>query len=91
MSNDDSLHTAAIHSLKRKAAFRSMLFTFLAVWVLLIAIWFLTGRGYFWPIWAILGMAIALVFTGVGAYGKSGTSGPSEAQINDEMKRLGGS
>ena len=30
-----------------------------AVAVLLVAIWAVTGAGYFWPIWPILGFAIA--------------------------------
>ena len=33
--------------------------TLAAVAVLLVAIWAVTGAGYFWPIWPILGFAIA--------------------------------
>ena len=32
----------------------------LAVLALLVAIWALTGAGYFWPAWAALGMAAGL-------------------------------
>ena len=31
---------------------------FLATSVLLVAIWALTGTGYFWPIWPILGWGV---------------------------------
>ncbi len=34
---------------------------YLAVNVLLIAIWALTGAGYFWPIWPLLGWGIGIV------------------------------
>jgi hypothetical protein len=31
------------------------------VTAVLIAVWALTGAGYFWPIWPLLGMSIALL------------------------------
>jgi hypothetical protein len=31
------------------------------VTAVLIAVWALTGTGYFWPIWPLLGMTIALL------------------------------
>jgi hypothetical protein len=34
---------------------------FLAVNLLLIAIWALTGAGYFWPIWPLLGWGVGLL------------------------------
>lgn len=34
---------------------------YLAVMVLLVAIWALTGAGYFWPIWPMLGWGIGLL------------------------------
>jgi hypothetical protein len=33
---------------------------YVAVNLLLIAVWAVTGRGYFWPIWPILGWGAAL-------------------------------
>jgi hypothetical protein len=35
--------------------------TFLAVNLLLVAIWALTGAGYFWPIWPLLGWGLGLI------------------------------
>ena len=87
---DDSLRELAVASLKKKAGFKRTAITFILVWVLLIAIWAFTGMGYFWPIWAILGMGIALAFMGFDAYRDPSASHPSDAAINDEMKRLGG-
>jgi hypothetical protein len=34
---------------------------FLAVSILLVAIWALTGMGYFWPVWPILGWGMFVV------------------------------
>ena len=65
--------------------------TFVIIWVLLIVIWAVTGQGYFWPIWAIIGMGIALAFMGFDAYRSPTSDHPTDAQITDEMKRLGGS
>jgi hypothetical protein len=35
--------------------------TFVATSVLLVAIWALTGMGYFWPVWPILGWGVFVV------------------------------
>jgi hypothetical protein len=48
---------------RRRAELRS----FAAVAVLLLAIWALTGAGYFWPVWPILGWGVFLLpWTAVG-------------------------
>ena len=38
-----------------------LLRSFLATSVLLVAIWALTGMGYFWPVWPILGWGVFAV------------------------------
>ena len=40
---------------------RPQLTPFLATSVLLVAIWALTGMGYFWPVWPILGWGVFVV------------------------------
>ena len=40
---------------------RSQLPVFLAASILLVAIWALTGMGYFWPVWPILGWGVFVV------------------------------
>jgi hypothetical protein len=37
---------------------------YLAVSLLLVAIWALTGMGYFWPVWPILGWGVSFVIPG---------------------------
>jgi hypothetical protein len=40
---------------------RSQLASFFSTAVFFIAIWALTGRGYFWPAWPLLGWGVALI------------------------------
>lgn len=49
--------------------FRGHLASFVAVNLLLIAIWALTGAGYFWPIWPILGWGIGIASHASDAFG----------------------
>jgi hypothetical protein len=49
---------------KRQAAWNGYsdhLRTYLMVMALLVAIWALTGMGYFWPVWPALGWGIGIV------------------------------
>ena len=45
--------------------FRQHLSVYLAVNALLVAIWALTGAGYFWPVWPFMGWGIAVVLHGL--------------------------
>ncbi len=50
--------------------FREHLRSYVAVMLLLVAIWALTGAGYFWPIWPILGWGIGVwSHAGAGGWG----------------------
>jgi hypothetical protein len=44
----------------RRRELRSHITPFVAVNVLLVAVWALTGAGYFWPVWPILGWGIGV-------------------------------
>jgi hypothetical protein len=70
----DGLRDAARRRLKAKRDLFTMFPVFPIVAVLLVAIWYLTSPGGdFWPIWAILGMALASVFAVVNVY-EAGTA-----------------
>lgn len=88
----DDLRGRAISSLKAKNHFWQVLLTWVALSILFILIWVFSGgpsAGFegFWPIWPIAGIAIGVIATGVAAFGR-GSGGPSEGQIQGEMKRL---
>lgn len=95
MSEADDIRTVARARLKARNDFKVMLAIFGVVTVLLLAIWFFsTGQpsgftAYFWPVWPILGMAIAAVFAGLDAYGVTRRH-ITESDIDAEVERMTG-
>lgn len=85
----DPRRDEAVASLKRKAGFKKAVLGYIAGGILLILIWLFSGRGYFWPVWPILGAGIAIVIAGWSTYRGPRSDEPSEAQIEREMQRLG--
>ena len=75
---------AAIKRLKARREFRTHLFTYVVVNLLLVGIWALSGGGYFWPVWAIGGWGIGLAFHAWDTYGERGIT---EDEIADEIER----
>lgn len=70
--NDEELRVIAKKRLKKQADFKQYLWVWAGVSILLTAIWFLTSPGeYFWPIWAMFGMGVGALFSGIDAYGKN--------------------
>ena len=59
----------AIQRLKMKQDFKGLLAGGLFAVIVTVAIWALGGGGYFWPVWVMLGVAIAAVALGWKAYG----------------------
>ncbi|BAU99380.1 2TM domain-containing protein [Aurantimicrobium minutum] len=85
---DEELREVARKQLKKKADFKQYLWVWLAVSILLTGVWFLTSPGqYFWPIWAIFGMGIGALFTGIDAYSKNPKI-ITDSQIDAEVERL---
>lgn len=61
---------------------RSKLYTWAAFAVFFTLLWVLTGAGYFWPVWPILGWGVAVVASGIQVY-----SQPNTAQARPEPPR----
>lgn len=69
-TDEDPIRAQARESLKNKQDFWRFFWIWIGVSIILTGIWFFTGyHVYFWPGWAIGGMAIGLFFTGLNAYG----------------------
>jgi len=85
MTNMEERREEAIKRLKAKSDFRAHLLVYVLVNALLIGIWAVSGAGFFWPIFSILGWGIGLAFH---AYGVYGSKTISEEDIEAEMRRI---
>ncbi len=83
---DEALRRRALKSLKAKRDFKVHLTTYLVVNGFLVALWAVTSRGYFWPIWPMLGWGIGLLFHGLSL--RWADSEPTQAQIDAEAARI---
>ncbi len=88
MPSDDDLRRAAEKRLRAKATFWRTALLFVIIWAVLVVVWAVTGAGSFWPMWAILGMGIALAFMAWGTFRPA--SGPTSEQIDAEVRRMKG-
>lgn len=61
MTPDDEIREKAKKRLQDKREFAQHLVAFVVVNAGLIAIWALTGEGYFWPGWVLFGWGVGLV------------------------------
>jgi hypothetical protein len=86
-TEEDELRDRAVASLKKKRSFRASLIAYVAVNALLVVIWALSGAGFFWPIFPILGWGIAVGLQGWDAHG-GGRRGITEDEISGEIERL---
>jgi hypothetical protein len=75
----------AIQRLKVKQDFKGLLAGGLFAVVVTVVIWALGEGGYFWPVWVMLGAAIAIIGQGWKAYGPSNRI--TEADVQREMGR----
>ena len=86
---DPDLREFARKRIKARRDFWYMVCVFVVVFVLCVVIWALTGMRYFWPMWPLLGFAIATVFSAISTFGPA--SRPiSQERIDEEVRRLGG-
>lgn len=77
----------AIARLKKKRDFRAHVFIYVAVNAMLVVIWAVTGSGFFWPIFPILGWGVGVAANAWDVYGRKPIS---EDEIRRETERLQG-
>lgn len=82
---EKELRQQAMQRLRAKAAFRKHLVVYLAVNTFLVLIWAITGIGFFWPVFPIVGWGIGVA---VNAWEVFGPDQVSEERIRREMDRL---
>jgi hypothetical protein len=82
--NGDALREQAIERLAKKRDFQAHLLAFTLVNATLWVIWAMTGAGFPWPVFPLLGWGIGMVFHAWDVFGAP----PTEARIQREIARL---
>jgi hypothetical protein len=86
MVDADTRREAAIKRLEAKRGFSVHAAIYVIVNILLVVVWAFTARGYFWPIWPILGWGVAVAIHGWMTYFQKPIS---EDEIRREMEKGG--
>jgi hypothetical protein len=70
---------------KRRANFRTSLYTYMVVNLFLVAIWYFTNgpHSYFWPIWGMLGWGLGIAMQYYKAYHSD-----SNNSVEEEYEKL---
>ncbi len=82
--DDSERREAALARVKGKREFRTHVAVYLIVNAMLVAIWALSGQGYFWPVWPILGWGVGLAIHGWTVFFERPVS---EEEIRREMDK----
>jgi hypothetical protein len=87
MSIDSDVIAQARDNLHKRRAFTTQLAFAVVVNVFLVAVWALSGAGYFWPGWVMAATVFSLGVQGWNAYGRKPIT---DADVDAEVKRLQG-
>jgi len=60
MNTDDDLRKQAIKRVNKRRDLGAHIVTYCVINAMLVGIWAITGAGYFWPAWVILGWGVGL-------------------------------
>ncbi len=82
--DDAQLRARAVKRLEDKRGLSAHVLAYALVNLLLVAIWFVTGAGYFWPVFPIFGWGIGLAFHAWDVLWPA----PGEVAVQAEMERL---
>jgi 2TM domain len=84
---DQDLREQAITQVKKKRDFGTHIFIYVTVNAMLIVIWAVTGSGFFWPIFPIVGWGIGVAANAWDVYRRKPIT---EEEIRRETERLQG-
>jgi hypothetical protein len=85
-AGDDTLRQLAVTRLRKKRDLQAHVIAYVLVNLLINGIWLVTGAGFYWPIFPLLGWGIGVAFHIWDVYAPET---PSEDRIRREMDRLG--
>ena len=81
---DDELREQAVTELRKRRELAGHLMAFILVNTFVVIIWYVTGAGFFWPVFPIFGWGIGLVFHTWDVLWPQ----PTEASIRSTMDRI---
>jgi len=85
---DEELRQEALKRIRSRRALTGSVLSYAVVNGMLVVIWALTGRGYFWPGWVLGGWGVGLALHALSVYPPRPMI--SEEQVRREMDRLRG-
>lgn len=85
---EEALRELAIGRIRKRSEFKAHLLAYVMVNAFLVAIWAVSGAGFFWPVFPMLGWGIGVVFN---AWDVCRRPVPTEDQIRREIDALRGS
>jgi 2TM domain len=83
--SEQELRKLAVSRLKKKRDFSTHVVIYVIVNAMLVGIWAVTGAGFFWPIFPILGWGIGV---GANAWDVYGRKPITEEEVHRETERL---
>jgi 2TM domain len=83
--SEQELRKLAVSRLKKRRDFRTHVVIYVIVNAMLVGIWAVTGAGFFWPIFPILGWGIGV---GANAWDVYGRKPITEDEVQRETERL---
>ena len=81
---EDRLRALALRRLKARRELGAHVLAYVSVNIFLVVIWAMTGGGFFWPVFPILGWGIGLAFHVWDVVAPE----PGERRVEAEMERL---
>jgi 2TM domain len=84
-AREDALRELAIKQLKKQRDFRGHLLAYVLVNTFLVVLWAVTGTGFFWPVFPMVGWGI---WVGMNAWDAYGRVDFGEDRIRREMDRI---
>ena len=84
LSGEPELRQRAVKRLEDKRGLMAHALAYVSVNLLLVAIWYVTSAGFFWPVFPIFGWGIGLAFHAWDVLWPA----PGPRQIEAEMERL---
>jgi hypothetical protein len=83
-SNQDDLRDEARKRLQKRRDFSAHLVAYVVINAVLIGIWAISGAGYFWPAWVLLGWGVGVVLNAWDVFFRRPVT---EADVDRELDR----